>query len=279
MVVHARRHTDPTEYQRLVTPFLLRDEARFNLELALTARIADGEVFGAVEPVLLSVWDGDALAGAVLMTPPWNLLLSAAPPEAAVAIDKAVAEAGVDPPGALGPPETVAAYAAAHHARTGRTHRVSREEGVYRLRTLVPPRPVPGALRQARADEVDLVIDWERAFQVEVHAGIPDDDRVRRGVDADMVWFWDDGGPRTLVGCGGYTPNGARIGPVYTPPEHRGRGYASAATAAVSDLLMRERGRTYCFLYTDLANPTSNKIYRAIGYEHVTDVREITFAG
>jgi GNAT superfamily N-acetyltransferase len=277
--VHVRRHTDATAYQRLVTPFLLRDEARYNLELALTARIAGGEVFGDLDPVLLTVHEGADLVGAALMTPPWNLLLSPAPPLAAVPIDKALAEAGIDPPGALGPPETVTHFAAAHCARTGRRDRISREEGVYRLRTLIPPRPVPGALRQARTDEVDVVIAWERAFQAEVQAGNMDEDRVRRGVDGDMVWFWDDGGPRTLVGCGGYTPNGARIGPVYTPPEHRGRGYASAATAAVSDVLMRERGRTYCFLYTDLANPTSNKIYRAIGYEHVTDVREIAFDG
>jgi predicted GNAT family acetyltransferase len=106
-----------------------------------------------------------------------------------------------------------------------------------------------------------------------------DDAHVARRLGDDLLWLWDDGGPRSLVGCGGYTTTGARIGPVYTPREHRGRGYASAATAAVSGLLLRERGRALCFLYTDLANPTSNKIYQAIGYEHVADVREIAFAG
>jgi predicted GNAT family acetyltransferase len=79
-----------------------------------------------------------------------------------------------------------------------------------------------------------------------------------------------------MVGSTGPTPNGIRIGPVYTPPELRGRGYASACTAAVSQLLLDE-GRKFCFLYTDLANPTSNKIYQDIGYTAVCDADVIRF--
>ena len=78
------------------------------------------------------------------------------------------------------------------------------------------------------------------------------------------------------MGFGGPTPNGIRIGPVYTPPELRGRGYASALTAQVSQLQL-DRGRRFCFLYTDLANPTSNAIYMRIGYERVCDSRELAF--
>ena len=88
--------------------------------------------------------------------------------------------------------------------------------------------------------------------------------------------IWDDGGPVSLAGYGGTTPSGSRIGPVYTPPEHRGRGYGSAVTAAVT----RDRlaaGRRFCFLYTDLSNPTSNKIYEAIGYRRVCESLEIAF--
>ena len=80
-----------------------------------------------------------------------------------------------------------------------------------------------------------------------------------------------------LAGFGGPTPNGIRIGPVYTPPELRGHGYGTAVTAAVSRLLL-DRGHQFCFLYTDLANPTSNAIYMRIGYEPVCDSREVMFA-
>jgi predicted GNAT family acetyltransferase len=68
-----------------------------------------------------------------------------------------------------------------------------------------------------------------------------------------------------------------RIGPVYTPREHRGRGYGSAVTAAASGLVL-DRGMRFCFLYTDLANPTSNGIYMRIGYEPVCDSRELAFS-
>ena len=79
------------------------------------------------------------------------------------------------------------------------------------------------------------------------------------------------------TGVGGLTPHGIRVGPVYTPPEQRGRGYASNLVAEVSQLQL-DAGRTFVFLFTDLANPTANKIYQAIGYEPVNDVDEYDFA-
>jgi predicted GNAT family acetyltransferase len=72
------------------------------------------------------------------------------------------------------------------------------------------------------------------------------------------------------------TPNGIRIGPVYTPPGLRRRGYASAATAAASQTEL-DNGRRYIFLFTDLSNPTSNKIYQQIGYEPVIDIDQLGF--
>ena len=80
----------------------------------------------------------------------------------------------------------------------------------------------------------------------------------------------------SAVGYGSPTPTGVRIGPVYTPPEFRGRGYASALTAHVSTEQLAA-GRSFCFLYTDLANPTSNKIYVAIGYRRVCDSVQYAF--
>ena len=93
-----------------------------------------------------------------------------------------------------------------------------------------------------------------------------------------MAYLWEvDGQAVSLVVAGSPTPNGIRIGPVYTPPVARRHGYASALTAAVSQEQI-DRGNRYCFLYTDLANPTSNQIYQAIGYEPVTDVAQYSFA-
>ena len=74
---------------------------------------------------------------------------------------------------------------------------------------------------------------------------------------------------------GGRTPHGIRIGAVYTPPVLRGRGYASACVAAASQSQL-DAGRTRCFLLTDLANPTANHIYQAIGYRPVRDIGWVT---
>jgi GNAT superfamily N-acetyltransferase len=262
-----RRHTDPEAYERLVEPLLVADEARYNLELAVLGRIVRREVG---DPLMLSVHDGDELVGAALRTPPWNLLVPGVPAEAMPGL---AAEAG-EVKGVLGATEATEAYAAAD----GAPWRVTRRQGVYRLSTLVEPRPVSGALRAADPEaDAAIVHEWLVAFcdEAELPRMTPEDDvqRMREG----RVWLWEDGGrPACLVGIGGYTPNGARVGPVYTPPELRGRGYASAGTAALTRLLL-DRGCAYTFLYTDLANPTSNKIYRAIGYEHVADVQEVTF--
>jgi uncharacterized protein len=88
---------------------------------------------------------------------------------------------------------------------------------------------------------------------------------------------WEDAGRNvSMTGCASPTPNGIRIGPVYTPPGDRGRGYATSLVAAVSREQL-SRGRTSCFLHTDLANPTSNAIYRRIGYERVCDSTVVAF--
>jgi len=84
------------------------------------------------------------------------------------------------------------------------------------------------------------------------------------------LFLWHDGQPVSMAGYNGPTPNGMRISYVYTPSELRGRGYASAATAAVSQTLL-DAGRRFCFLYTDRRNPTSNRIYQRIGYQPVLD--------
>ena len=92
--------------------------------------------------------------------------------------------------------------------------------------------------------------------------------------DAGVV-LWEDERTVSLAAFGNPTPNGIRIGPVYTPPEHRRHGYASALVAELSARLLAER--RFCFLFTDLANPTANRIYEQIGYRRVCEAAEIVF--
>ena len=143
-----------------------------------------------------------------------------------------------------------------------------------------PPAAPPAAGSQDRA----LLLDWLRAF---AHESLPDpeeeSERMERnlenrfGGEGTGFWLWEDHGePVSLSGFSGPTPTGIRIGPVYTPPEHRKHGYATTLVADLSAWLL-EQGHRACFLYTDLANPTSNRIYVEIGYERVCDAMEFAF--
>jgi len=138
-------------------------------------------------------------------------------------------------------------------------------------------------MRPATVDDRDLLLRWVEECLVEAVPQQPAgqtaevvDERFR-AEDAGLV-LWEDPGPVAMAGFGSPTPTGIRIGPVYTPPDHRRHGYGTAATAALSRMLML-RGYRACFLYTDLANPTSNGIYAAIGYRPVCDMLEVRFEG
>ena len=74
----------------------------------------------------------------------------------------------------------------------------------------------------------------------------------------------------SFAGAVASSPGITRVGPVYTPPEHRRRGYATALVAAWTSELLR-RGARRCMLFTDHANPTSNSIYQAVGYRPAGD--------
>jgi predicted GNAT family acetyltransferase len=163
-------------------------------------------------------------------------------------------------------------------------------QGVYALEQVELLQEVPGSARVATADDRELALRWWIAFADEVlHEGGPGRDRAEETLDHRLsssqagILLWEEGGaPVSLAGWGGRTPNGIRIGPVYTPPELRGHGYATALTADLSQRLLDGRlfegGRRFCFLYTDLANPTSNAIYERIGYRRVAESAEIVFA-
>jgi uncharacterized protein len=147
-------------------------------------------------------------------------------------------------------------------------------ERIFRLTQVrAPPVPV-GHLRLAGIPDRALLIDWFEAFGREaLPRGIPVEvpPLVDRRLDQGGIYLWDDGEPVSLAGVGARTPHGIRVGPVYTPPDRRGRGYASACVAGASQAQL-DAGLDFVFLYTDLANQTSNHIYQAIGYEPVRDV-------
>ncbi len=151
------------------------------------------------------------------------------------------------------------------------------QQRIFQIERVSMPEGDAGALRAAEAGDADLLADWYQQFAVDAALPVPSPEQCRVWAQFAItgtnrrafLWVVDDK-PVCLVGAGGATPNGIRIGPVYTPESERRKGYGSACTAAVSQKMLDE-GRRFCFLYTDLANPTSNKIYQAIGYRPIAD--------
>jgi predicted GNAT family acetyltransferase len=262
---------------------LLEDEPRHNLAFGIVSFARDHpDVYPEVRGWV--VREAGAVVAAALRTPPYNLVL--ARPRVHGALETLAAAIEDEVPGVVGAIPEVDAFAALWAARHAMTTATRFDQRIYSLEAVVPPRGVRGAMRLAEAADRGLVLEWLTAFSEEALHGADDLGRIARSVDARLdpqsvggVCLWEaEGRPVSLAGFGGPTPNGLRIGPVYTPPERRGRGYGSAVTAAASQLVL-DRGKRFCFLYTDLANPTSNAIYMRIGYRPVCDSREVAFVG
>ena len=277
--------TDPVAFRERVSPFLLTDEARHNLLLGIAGALVERpEVYPAFH--LWLVEDAArSVVGAATLTPPFNLVIARpAVEDVPVELAKEVHAEGVRPPGVSGAEPEAQAFADAWCALTGATATRRMAQRIYRLTEVRPVPPIPGAMREATAADRGLLLAWMVTFAGEALVDREGEtERIERLLDARLVsnetgyFLWEDQGvPVCLVGTGGPTPNGVRIGPVYTSPAFRGRGYASALTAAVSALSL-QRGRRFCFLYTDLANPTSNAIYQRIGYEPVCDASDVRF--
>ena len=270
---------DPAAFLERTAP-LLADEARHNLILGIAGTLRDDPTLYAEHELWLVEGGGDVV-GAALRTPPYNLVLGGGRDDA---LDALAREVGGEIPGAVGAVPEVDGFVTACVRLHGVTPEPRVRQGIYALETVVPPAPAPGGPRPAIPDDRKLLVRWWGEFGVEALGELEQDEAQNvRSVDHKLtapgngMALWEDSGePVCAVGYGSPTPTGVRIGPVYTPPEHRRRGYASALTAHVSAEQLAA-GRDFCFLYTDLANPTSNRIYVEIGYRRVCDSIQYAF--
>jgi GNAT superfamily N-acetyltransferase len=272
-------HADPSAFLDAAAPVLDADEARHNLIYGICSTLID--VPDAYpDSHLWTVTDGDAV-GAGVLTPPFNVVVAKPVDDHALRFFAEELRArSLEIPGVTGAIPEVEIFAEAWSP----SPRLCMRQGIYAAHAVATPVGVSGEPRPAGDDDRDLLVEWLRAFQEEaLHEDAPHLDleqvverRLRRAEAGFGLWI-DGPEPVSVCGYGGRTPHGNRIGPVYTPPDLRGRGYGSAVTARVTKEQL-DGGRDYCFLYTDLSNPTSNKIYLNIGYEFVCDSAEYAFS-
>ena len=277
-----RRFIDPDEFLRVAQPFLLTREATNNVLLGLAATLRLSPGFSLQPPYFAVVEAAGEVVAAGLITPPNRLHLAYT--EYPAAMDLLVADVrDFYPmlPGVTGPVPVSRWFAERWQRLTGMDYTRTMAERNYQLTRVIEPAPVPGAMRRAGVEDLDLLADWYMAFEIEAFGESTADSRARvervLATPGRAIYLWEAANYAvSLAGYGSPTPHGIRVGPVYTPPERRGRGFASALVAQLSQRLLDE-GRQYVFLFTDQKNPTANHIYQTIGYVPVNDVDEFKF--
>jgi predicted GNAT family acetyltransferase len=278
-------YQDPDDFLLRTHPTLEKDEATNGLLLGIASSIKNSSLYSTY--YLATIEDEIGLLVAACMTPPHNLILysrdsrEASNEAAFTLLLQNLQNENWPVPGVIGPALLAENFAHIWAKVAGRHYRVGILQRLFVLDQVIPPEGAPGQLRVAAEDDLDLMKHWMFAFDQEAVHG---DDQVAAWRRAELkvrdgdIYIWETPDKRIVSMAGKTRPltNVISVGPVYTPPELRGHGYASNCVAALSQLLLDE-GWKYCSLFTDLSNPTSNSIYQKMGYRPVCDFKEYVF--
>ena len=274
------RFGDAGAFLRHAGPHLRADAIANNLILGIAARLVDHPRSDAM---MLTVDDGaGAPRVAALMTPPWRLIVSAGPRDALGILAADLADRRPAPPGVVGPAEAAERFADVWREVTGAAVTPAVDMTLLAARHAVAPVAAPGRLRAAGDADAAWVGDAFVDFAVAIRASRAERDDGRETAAAYMrrgqVFLWEVGGAPMSMACANpMPPDGARVGPVYTPPNARGKGYASACVAALTLRLLGGGGR-WCAIFADAVNPSTNAIYMRLGYKVYGTYREYDFA-
>ena len=281
-----KRFTSPQEFDKHASPFLITREAEHNLMLGLIQR-AIHQPDQLAHPPYMAIVADDQIVAVSIRTPPHNALLSHIDPQHLdrvldLLVDNYCKAYGTLP-GVVGHKDSSKLFAQKWSTRTGQPYRKDMEQRIYQLTDVTHPQEVSGTFRPATASDHDLATRWIGAFQREIFNEEQTQEQLDGAFqrvtmsDRELLLWEDNNQIVSMAGVVGISPNGVRVAAVYTPPEHRRKGYAGAVVATLSQRWL-DRGKQFCFLYTDLSNPTSNHIYQQIGYRPVCDVDVYKFA-
>ena len=215
--------------------------------------------------------DGNTVVGVVFQSPlSFRAVVTPMVPEVVLPVVDALSEAGVKLPGVVGDVATAAHFAGQWAERQKSAVVPFLGQRLYEVDKVEQPAEVNGYFRKAVPDDRDCLVDWVRRFYVDIGVQESDsEDLVDRRLLIGQLWLWDSAGPVSMAGRTVPVEGVTRVQLVYTPPENRKRGYASACVASLSKQIRDEGER--CILYTDLGNPVSNSVYRRIGYRAVAE--------
>jgi predicted GNAT family acetyltransferase len=266
----------PDEYLAVAGGFLRSDPVRNTIALtaADAVRVRGLRAYGEIEP-LFGWWRGDdgEITAALLHTPPYPILLTGLPGGSARPLAEALIARGRQVRGVNAEEGVATAFAAVWAGLTGAGAQEFLRTRLYWLGQLRPPEPTPGGARAATDDDRGLLALWLAAFAGEIgdDVGPGGDEFIDDRLSYDGLTIWECGGvPVSLAGTHRPAAGTARVGPVYTPAEHRRHGYGGAVTAAVCRAAL-DSGAENVVLFTDQANPVSNSLYQRLGFDPVEE--------
>lgn len=273
------RYADAERFLDDIRPALRRREAENDLIPGIVWGLRAEEARG--DRYMVAVHDAGAVRIAAALTPPYKLVLSTGEADALPMVVDDLHRDTVPLPGVVGPSEPSFAFAASWTRATGEPTPPGLEMTLYSLTEVLADPPASGFLRRAIADDSGWLCGWMRGFAEEAGLSWAEReasdaitaDAVRRG----RIFLWEEHGtPMAMACCRDTGETSARIGPVFTPPEQRRRGYGTACVAALTHRLL-EAGKRSCRLFADVANPSADEIYRRVGYRPVCAYQEFPF--
>jgi len=283
-MVEIRSHPHASELISLSGAYLEQKESENNLPIGLAYRLAEDPYYYTAElPVLLSVLEQEQVVGVAVMTPPKRIILSRIDTDVqatAVHIVRHLRKINIQIPGVVGPAVEAQAFAARWvEGMLDVSVRLSKRMRVFEARTVADLPLSPGQMRLARPDDHSLMAQWIVGLSEAIGEPVSLEsakNRAEKLINDQQLYVWDNQGPVSIAGVSRPMRNGTTIGLVYTPPEHRGKGYATSCVLLLTKKLLSD-GYSFCSLYTDLSNPTSNSIYTKIGYMPIGDALELDF--
>ncbi len=274
-------YSDVNAFLERTRSFLESDQALYGLALGNAIRIAEGHRFGAEDPWFAVVEEGPWLRAIVLQTPPHAMMLVTAELEAITPLIEGMRKSGRTIPGVVGPADTVPFVTGRWAHIHDLDQKVRMHMHLFCADKVIPPSAPPaGEMVKASPEDLTWLSEWTTGFSVDCHMP-PNDPALPEPavpmVEQERLFLWKDAtGPKAMAAFTRETPQSYSVSWVYTPKEQRGKGYASALVAELTQHAL-DSGKQFCSLYTDVTNPTSKKIYAEVGYRHYCDVQHVDF--
>lgn len=276
------QYEDSMQFAELAEPIIAKNEDVFSLFFGVLQAIKAGKY---ADPYMAAVMEGEDVLALLQMTPPHplNLVLVGESRKDEV-IDLIVRELrgnSIAVPSVISLKQWAKSFANAWENETGETQKLLMDQGLYRLDEVEETLEMsPGSWKYATDADAPLIEKWFALFEEDTNLDRTSPDIIREKVSAFLeareVFLWEDEGKVvSMMKKSRPTTNSVTVSLVFTPKEERKKGYARTMVAQGSKELLKEY--EFCVLYTDMMNPTSNKIYKEIGYKHIADSIHIGF--